>query len=82
MARAWPLSGVRANSWPQNCGNDGKQSEPRTPLALMSLTRASMSHVPLRISSNEVGSMPYSSGGLPATALRATLAMRSSPYCQ
>ena len=35
----------------------------------MSLTRSWMSQQPLRIRSSAVGSMPYSSGGLPATAL-------------
>ena len=43
MARATSLSSVRAKSWPQNWGNDGKQSEPSTPLASMSFTRSSMS---------------------------------------
>ncbi len=43
MARATSLSSVRAKSWPQNCGNDGKHIEPSTPLAFMSRTRSSMS---------------------------------------
>ena len=43
MARATSLSSVRAKVWPQNCGNEGKHSEPSTPLASMSLTRSSMS---------------------------------------
>jgi hypothetical protein len=67
------LSSVRAKSWPQKWGKDGKQREPTTPLASMSFTRSSMSKHPARNSAKEVGSMPYSSGGRPATALRATL---------
>ena len=43
MARATSLSSVRAKSWPQNWGKEGKHSEPRTPLASMSFTRSSMS---------------------------------------
>ena len=69
MARATSLSSVRLKSWPQNCGKLGKHIEPRMPLASMSAMRWSRSQQPGRISANEVGSMPYSSGGLPATAL-------------
>ena len=43
MASATSLSSVRAKSWPQNRGKEGKHSEPSTPLASMSLTRSSMS---------------------------------------
>ena len=43
MASATSLSSVRAKSWPQNWGKDGKHSEPSTPLAFMSFTRSSMS---------------------------------------
>ena len=75
MARATSLSSVRAKSWPQNWGNEGKHMDPKTPLASMSLTRSWMSQQPGLISSNEVGSMPYSSGGRPDTALSATLAI-------
>ncbi len=60
---------MRLKSCPQNCGKLGKHIEPSTPLASMSAMRWSMSQQPLRISANEVGSMPYSAGGLPATAL-------------
>ena len=54
---------------PAEFGNDGKHIEPSTPFTSMSRTRSAMSKQPDRISSNEVGSMPYSSGGRPATAL-------------
>ena len=40
MARASSLSSRRANSCPQNWGNEGKHMEPSTPLALMSRTRS------------------------------------------
>ena len=40
MARATSLSSVRANICPQNCGKEGKQSAPNTPLAFMSLMRS------------------------------------------
>ena len=43
--------------------------EAMTPLASMSRTRAWMSKQPGRISAKEVGSIPYSSTGRPATAL-------------
>ena len=45
-------------------------SEPSTPFAFMSRTRFSTSKQPARISSKDVGSIPYSSLGRPATALR------------
>ena len=45
----------------------------RTPPAFMSFTRSWMSWQPMRISENAVGSMPYSSGGRPDTALRPML---------
>ncbi len=73
MARASSLSSRRANSWPQNWGKDGKHIDPSTPLALMSRTRSWTSKQPRRISSRELGSMPYSSGGRPTTAFRPTL---------
>ena len=43
VASSSSFSAARANSWPQNCGNDGKHIEPRMPLAFMSLTRSWMS---------------------------------------
>src|SRR4051812_45873252 len=43
IASPTSLSFERANSWPQNCGNDGKHIEPSTPLAFMSRMRWSMS---------------------------------------
>ena len=43
MARATVLSSVLLNSWPQNCGKDGKHMDPSTPLASMSRTRWWMS---------------------------------------
>jgi len=55
--------------------SDGKQTEAQMPPASMSLTRSWMSKQPRRISSNEVGSMPYYSRGRPATALSPTLGM-------
>src|SRR5690606_10243000 len=57
------------NTRPEKDGNDGKHIEARMPPALMSLTRSWTSQHPGRISSNAVGSMPYSSLGRPATAL-------------
>ena len=50
-------------------GRLGKFSEPSTPFAFMSRTRFSTSKQPSRISSKDVGSIPYSSLGRPATAL-------------
>jgi hypothetical protein len=49
--------------------------EPSTPPASMSLTRSWTFQQPSRISSKAVGSMPYSSLGRPATALRPMLGM-------
>ena len=43
------------------------------PLAFMSSMRASTFQQPLRSWSSDVGSMPYSSGGRPATAFKPTL---------
>ena len=48
----------------------------------MSFTRSSMSKQPARSSAKEVGSMPYSSGGRPATAFRATLEISWPSYTQ
>ncbi len=56
---------------------DGKQTLAYTPLRSMSASRARMSHAPRRISSNRVGSKPYSVGGRPATALKPTFAISS-----
>ena len=68
------------NNWPQKPGIDGKHSEPSTPFTFMSRTRSWMSYAPLRISSNAVGSKPYSSGGRPATALSPTLGIVVPSY--
>ncbi len=67
-ARPASRSDERLNSCPHRFGNDGKHIEPITPFASMSSTRSAKSKQPERISSNDVGSMPYSSGGRPATA--------------
>jgi hypothetical protein len=48
----------------------------------MSLTRSSMSSQPARSSAKEVVSMPYSSGGRPATAFSATLEISWPSYVQ
>src|SRR3954468_20156818 len=52
---------------------DGKLSDPRTPFAFMSRTRSWTLWQPARMSANDVGSMPYSAGGRPATAFRPML---------
>ncbi len=67
------MSSATANSRPLKPGNDGKHIEPRIPPPFMSLMRSSMSQQPGRISEYAVGSMPYSSLGRPATALRPML---------
>ena len=60
--------------WPANPGRDeGKLSEAYTPLISMSWTRAWMSHAPLRMSSNRVGSKLHSATGRPTTAFNPTL---------
>ncbi len=78
MAPAMSSSLAAAKSRPANPGMDGKQSDPSTPPAFMSLMRSSTSQQPLRISSRRVGSMPYSSFGRPATAFRPTLVISCS----
>ena len=40
MASASSLSSLRAKSWPQNCGKEGKHMDPSTPLTDMSRTRS------------------------------------------
>ena len=62
----------RAEAAPE-AGEAREQIEPRSPLMFMSRTRSSTSKQPGRISSKEVGSFPYSSGGRPATAFKPTL---------
>src|SRR5947209_13427901 len=74
-ASASSLSSQLANSRPENDGNDGKHIDPSTPPALMSFTRSWTSQHPGRISSKEVGLMPYSSFGRPATAFKPMLGM-------
>ena len=51
---------------------DAKQAEPSTPFAFMSSMRDFRSQQPRRIWPSAVGSMPYSSGGRPATAFSPT----------
>ena len=67
------MSSAAAKTRPENPGNDGKHIEPSTPPAFMSLMRSWTFQQPGRISSKAVGSMPYSSLGRPATALRPML---------
>src|SRR5256714_7890691 len=75
------LSSRAANSRPANPGSDGKLREPITPLAFMSRMRFSMSKHPSRISAKLVGSIPYSSGGRPATALSPMFGTSNSRNC-
>src|SRR5574338_258908 len=69
---AFPAAAWRPKSSPTNPGTVGKQSEPSTPLAFMSSTRASTFQQPRRSCESAVGSIPYSSGRRPATAFRPT----------
>src|SRR2546423_14372187 len=80
-ASAASLSSRAANSRPANPGSDGKLREPITPLAFMSRMRFSMSKHPSRISAKLVGSIPYSSGGRPATALSPMFGTSNSRNC-
>src|ERR1035437_9962428 len=70
-------SGCLKNFSPHRLGNDGKHIDASTPLAFMSRMRSWMLYVPGRSCEYAVGSIPYSSGGRPTTAFRATLGICS-----
>lgn len=75
-------SGAVTASFPEEPRWIDMNIEPSTPPASMSLTRSAMSKQPGRISSNAVGSMPYSSFGRPATALSPTFGMTAPSNVQ